>query len=169
MEGAHERFAELYERAYLPVLKYARRRAEADVAGDVVSEVFVVAWRRLSDVPDADPLPWLYAVARRVLANQRRGADRGIRLAERVAASARNGLGSADPAETVTAGLSVAAAFGRLSPADREVLALAVWEELSPRDTARVLGCSTAAVATRLSRARRRFRTNLITHGHEEN
>jgi RNA polymerase sigma-70 factor (ECF subfamily) len=37
------------------------------MAPDVVAETFLVAWRRLDDVP-ADPLPWLYGVARRVLA-----------------------------------------------------------------------------------------------------
>lgn len=51
----------------------ARRLGDDDLAEDLTSEVFVVAWRRRHDAP-ADSLPWLYGVARRVLANDRRAA-----------------------------------------------------------------------------------------------
>ena len=53
-----------------------------------MAETFLVAWRRLDDVP-ADALPWLYGVARRVLANQRRSADRGAALERRLAGAER--------------------------------------------------------------------------------
>jgi RNA polymerase sigma factor (sigma-70 family) len=168
VEGGRENFDELYARAYLPVLRYARRRVDPDAVADVVSEVFVVVWRRLAEVPSGDPLPWLYGVARRVVANQRRGADRSVRLADRAAALAPHAVGVPDPAETVTAGMTVTTAFERLSPDDREVLGLVVWEGLNARDAALVLGCSVAAVAARVSRARRRFRANLILLETEE-
>ena len=70
-----DRFEELFREHYRAVRGYALRRAPGDLAQDAVSETFLVAWRRLDDVP-ADALPWLYGVARRVLANQRRSIDR---------------------------------------------------------------------------------------------
>src|ERR1700733_1908946 len=67
------------------VLAYAQRRSDAETADDVLSEVFVVAWRRLEEVP-ADPLPWLLACARRVLANQRRAERRRAAFVDRLSA-----------------------------------------------------------------------------------
>lgn len=167
MEGSREQFSALYEATYPAVLRYARRRVEGDVSFDVVSEVFMIAWRRLDEVPSVYELPWLYGVARRVIANQRRGAGRAVRLAERVAVSAGTTSSAGDPADQVAESMGVAAAFAELSTADREVLALVVWEGLGARDVARVLDCSVAAVAARLSRARRRLRVNLARHGQE--
>jgi RNA polymerase sigma-70 factor (ECF subfamily) len=52
-----------------------RRLAEVDAAADLAQEVFVVAWRRRDQVPD-NSLPWLYGVARRLLANYVRAQRR---------------------------------------------------------------------------------------------
>lgn len=52
----------------------------------------------------------------------------------------------------------VRAAIARLREADREVLALVLWERLSHSEVAELLGCSTNAVAVRLHRARARLR-----------
>lgn len=68
------------------LLGYALRRvSEPADAADVVAETFLVAWRRLDDVPTgSDARLWLFGTARRVLANQRRGALRRSRLADRL-------------------------------------------------------------------------------------
>ena len=161
MEGDRERFGALYQRAYPAILRYAHRRVPPDLAADVAAEVFVVAWRRIADVPEGDALPWLYGVARRVVANQRRGADRAVGLLARVATLVGDGPPTIDPADAVAESMTVLAAFRRLSADDREVLSLVVWEGLGARDAARVLGCSVPAVAARLSRARRRLQANL--------
>ena len=167
---AEQRFAALYDEHHPAVLRYARRRVIDDVAADAAAEVFVVAWRRLSEVPD-EPLPWLYGVARKVLANQRRGAERALRLAERVAVSTAaiepTLQRMVDPAERVTATLAIADAFDRLSVEDREVLGLIVWEGLGAREAATVLDCSIAALTMRVTRARRRLRS--ILGSSEEN
>jgi DNA-directed RNA polymerase specialized sigma24 family protein len=65
------RFEQIYEEHGDAVRAFVRRRAPESVVEDVVSETFLVCWRRLDRVPD-QPLPWLYAVARKTLANQRR-------------------------------------------------------------------------------------------------
>jgi RNA polymerase sigma-70 factor (ECF subfamily) len=48
-------------------------------------------------------------------------------------------------------------ALQRLSATDQEVLALAAWEELRPREAAIVLGVSPAWYRVRLHRAKRRL------------
>lgn len=122
-------------------------------AEDVAAETFTIAWRKLDAIPIGEPLPWLYAVARRVLANQRRGLGRRERLAallrvDDVATPMRAGEDRDRPAF---------AALGSLSPADQEILRLVAWEELGNQAIAAVLGITPNAVAIRLYRARSRF------------
>ena len=75
----------VYERYAADIAAYALRRSAAADAADVVADTFLVAWRRRGDIP-AEPktLPWLYGVARRVLANQRRSRNRRTRLHDRL-------------------------------------------------------------------------------------
>jgi RNA polymerase sigma-70 factor (ECF subfamily) len=157
----NERFESIFREHHAAVRAYALRRAPHDMAQDVVAETFLVAWRRLDDIP-ADPLPWLYGVARRVLANARRSADRGLALERRLAAAAVP-AGLADPGERVGEAELVRAALARLSERDRETLMLVAWEELSPARAARAAGCTRAAFAVRLHRARGRLAAQLDT------
>ena len=157
----NERFESLFREHHAAIRGYALRRAPRDMAPDVVAETFLVAWRRLDDVP-ADPLPWLYGVARRVLANARRSADRGLALEQRLAAAAvPAGLG--DPGERVGEAEIVRVALARLSERDRETLMLVAWEELSSARAARAAGCTRAAFAVRLHRARGRLAAQLAS------
>jgi RNA polymerase sigma factor (sigma-70 family) len=135
------------------VLAYALRRADRATAEDVVAETFVIAWRRLDDVPDP-PLPWLLGVARRVLANQRRGERRRHALLDRLR---REPAPQPPPAEQ---GRALAALAG-LGERDREALLLHAWEGLDHAGAGTVMGCSAAAFAVRLHRARRRFAREL--------
>jgi RNA polymerase sigma-70 factor, ECF subfamily len=155
----NERFERLFREHHAAVRAYALRRAPRDMAGDVVAETFLVAWRRLDDVPD-DPLPWLYGVARRVLANARRSADRGVALERRLAAAAAPAA-LVDPGESVGEAEIVRAALARLSERDRETLMLVAWEGLSSGRAARAAGCTRAAFAVRLHRARARLAAQL--------
>jgi RNA polymerase sigma factor (sigma-70 family) len=90
-------FQRLYEENWNAILSYALRRTQrSEDAADIVAETFLVAWRRFDDVPSGESgRAWLYGVARRTLANQRRGEHRRDRLAERL----RNELSTASPAE----------------------------------------------------------------------
>ena len=114
-------------------------------------EVFVVACRRLENVPD-EALPWLLGCARRVLANQRRSATRAEALTDRLRSAARS-AGVDDGAAELLAG-----ALDQLGDSDRELILLSAWEGLDWRELALTLGCSRAAAAVRLHRARRRLR-----------
>jgi len=150
-----ERFDALFAAHSSDIVAYCGwRAASASDAQDAVAEVFLIAWRRLDDVPAGDAARiWLYATARRVIANQRRSTRRRAALQERLAQEAR-------PASETTAPEldTVHEALARLGPRDREVLLLAEWEGLSPAQIAAVLGCLTVTARGRLHRARRRFR-----------
>lgn len=153
-----ERFAALFERTHRPLLAYALRRVSdpADAA-DVVAETFLVAWRRLDDVPTGEAArPWLFGVARRVLANHYRGERRRDALAERLREQLTEVV--VEPEEP---GSPALAALRLLPEADQEVLRLLAWEELARDEIALVLGVSRAAVRVRLHRARRRLREQM--------
>ena len=131
----------LYAEHRACVLGYVLRRTDSTHdAADVIAETFLVAWRRLDDAPTgASARLWLYGVARRVLANHRRGERRRTQLAERL----RGELARWDAPEAPSGELAdLAAAFGSLADGDREVLALEAWEGLSAGEVAAVLGCS---------------------------
>lgn len=132
---------------------YAARRASLDDADDVLAEVFLIAWRRLDDLPE-DPLPWLLGIARRVLANRRRGAVRRSAMHDRLIADAAR-TPQARALEATDG--AVAAVLAKLGERDREVLLLTAWEGLGHADAARVLGIRTGTLTVRLHRARRRF------------
>jgi RNA polymerase sigma-70 factor (ECF subfamily) len=149
------RFDALFASYSADVVAYCTwRAASRSDAQDATAEVFLTAWRRLADVPEGDAARvWLYATARRVVANQRRSQRRRTALQERLTLAAAPERGSADREET-----SVREALLALSPRDREVLLLAEWEGLSAGEIAGVLGCLTVTARGRLHRARRRFR-----------
>lgn len=149
------RFEELYAAHCGRVFGYVLRRTGPDEAGDIIADTFLTAWRRLEEIPvGPDARLWHYAVARRVTANHRRGERRRTELADRL----RQELRTVRFSETPSADLDeLAAAFARLSEADREILALEAWEELDPGEIAAVLGFSRNAARIRLHRARRRL------------
>lgn len=145
-------FEQLYRRQAGAVLAYARRRTVHAAADDVVAEVFLIAWRRFSEVPE-DALPWLLGVARRVLANQRRGDSRVAALRDRIRNERSTG-GRATESDVVSPSLR---ALWSLSDSDQELLMLIAWDGLTRTQVAAALGLSTGAVAVRLHRARRRL------------
>jgi RNA polymerase sigma-70 factor, ECF subfamily len=128
---------------------YALRRAGAETAKDVTAETFLIAWRRRAHAP-SEPLPWLYGIARGVLANERRAANRRGALLGRIA-------GERLPSAADIEDHDVLAAVAGLSAGDRELLLLTAWEGLSVSEAAQALGCSASTLAVRLHRARRRL------------
>jgi RNA polymerase sigma factor (sigma-70 family) len=165
--GVHERRAveRLFTDHAADVLAYALRRADRATAEEVVAEVFVVAWRRPERVPATEPVLWLCAVARRLLANERRAVRRRAALTDVLGLLAARGERAA-PAPDGDAGAALRDALAALRPADREVLMLTAWEGLDGGQVAVVLGCSPQAGHTRLHRARARLAAELERRGH---
>lgn len=154
----HARLRALFDTHYEAMLAYARRRTgELADAEEVVADTFVVAWRRLGDLPAAptQQRPWLYGIARRVILNQRRSLGRRARLQERVRDAAARGEPTASQLSPVMEAMS------RLKEADQEILRLVAWEGLSHAEVATAIGVSTNALAIRLYRARRRLRDEM--------
>jgi RNA polymerase sigma-70 factor (ECF subfamily) len=153
----HDRFQAAFEAHHRHVLAYALRRVEStEDAEDVVAETFAVVWRRLDRLPEPDrTLPWLFAIARRIVANQRRSRSRRLRLRERLMAQPQPTLAAPDAPQPAIE------ALGRLRPDDQELLRLLAWEGLSHAEAGVVLGISANAVAIRLYRARARFAAEL--------
>lgn len=151
------RFETIFRNHHDPVLRYLVRRSDIrEDAADLVAETFLIAWRRLDELPQGDrALPWLYGVARRVLANHRRGESRRLNLADKL----RDDMSTAVPVETATSPEleQAAAAFRELSDADRELLSLVAWEGLDISQLAATLGSSKNVARVRLHRARRRL------------
>ena len=154
MGEREERFTDLFASAYASLWAYARRRVPPDDVDDVVADVFAVAWRRLDEVSADNPLPWLYGVGYKTIANVYRSHKRRLRLVQRLAAEPAP---FSDPAEDS----SVIDALATLSPDDQEILRLAAWEQLDTSEIALCLGCSINAAALRLSRARKKLRQRL--------
>ena len=154
-----DRFRLFYVTHFDALLAYAVRRvAQPEDAADVVADAFLVAWRRIHDLPDGDEARlWMFGVARKVLANQHRSGRRRDRLGHRLRQQLDQAV-TVDHAGEVAGLVAVRAALNRLSELDREVLALTVWEELAPSEIGEVLGVSAQTVRTRLSRARVRLR-----------
>jgi RNA polymerase sigma-70 factor (ECF subfamily) len=162
-------FAALWAAHFDAVLAYCRRRAPEEMAGDAATATFAVLWRRIDDLP-ADPLPWLYAVARRELANRRRAQSR---LGAFVARLSRDrSITGAEVAPDVSSEaldrFSARDALRRLRPDDRELLMLVAWEGLSPAAAAASLGISVPTLTVRLHRARERLQSELAALDKEE-
>ena len=155
-QSATGRFERLFRAHHSAVVGYVRRRAAAEAVDDLVEETFLVAWRRLDQIPAAE-LPWLLGVARRVLATHRRGARRRHALALRLGQSSLSSEAAATTGPDIP-DLHLRAALSRLSAKDREALTLVAWDGLSPQQASQVLGDSPAAFRVRLHRARRRLR-----------
>jgi RNA polymerase sigma-70 factor (ECF subfamily) len=155
-----ERFRDLFEKHFGALAAYADRRCYSGDADDVVAETFSVAWRRFDAIPADAELPWLYGVARKVLANQRRGTRRWMGLLDRlrseVPPEAWMGFDQAPP---------IVDALRRLKPDEREVLLLAAWEGLSHAEIGAAMGLSANAVGIRVHRAKKRLAEEMEREG----
>jgi RNA polymerase sigma factor (sigma-70 family) len=166
-EVLRDRFEASFRGHYRDVLAFSLRRlSNRAAAEDAASETFATAWRRRDQIPADDSLPWLYAVALRVIANQRRSAQRKQRLHGRVVSDSRTGQGVApDPADRVIERTAFFAAFSRLRETDKEILRLVAWDGLEPDRAAQVLDCTPATFRVRLHRARGRLEKQMERAG----
>jgi RNA polymerase sigma-70 factor (ECF subfamily) len=164
MSDEEARFAELYRRYGKQLHAYCARRTSGPQAADAVSEIFLVAWKKIDQVPSGEAtLPWLYGVAYRVLSHQWRHKTRSRRLIERLGGLANV---EAPPPDVLLVQNEeyrmVIKASSRLKPIDQEVLRLTLWEELPHADIAMVLGIEVSAVKQRAYRARHNLATEYL-------
>jgi RNA polymerase sigma-70 factor, ECF subfamily len=151
-----ERFEVVVAEVFEPLQRYLLRRVPRDDVADLLNEILLVMWRRRDDLPSDQVLPWCYGVARRVIANHRRGTERRLRLVRRLETErppVGPDLDADDP--------GLMEAFGSLAAADQEILRLWAWEQLEPREMALVLGTSANAASLRLGRAKKKLAERL--------
>ncbi len=162
------RFRRLFDEHEAAMREYCSRRLEMNEANDAVAEVFLVAWRKIHELPAGqDELPWLYGVARNVVRNVERSRRRRVRLGAKLDATAP--LSASGPEQQVVRRVEdrlVLQAMSSLKLDDRELLRLRTWEELSRSELATVLGITAEAVDMRLKRAIKRMAGALRSAGY---
>lgn len=153
-DHAYRRLAAIYDRHHRQVHAYALSRAGGTLADDVVSETFLVALRRVDEIP-SDALPWLLGTARRVILSGYRREARQASIAAQMQVWVEEA--TRDVADGVAERAVTLTALAGLSDQDRELLTLLAWHDLSPAEAAKLIGCSRATFFVRLHRARKRF------------
>ncbi len=150
-----------FDQHYRDILAYAKRRAVPADAEDIAAETFTIAWRKWNSAPPDAIRPWLFGIARKVLANSRRGSRRQDRVAAKITSLTEKS--TMDPSYGEHHDVNQAMAGLRL--ADREIIRLHCWEDLSISEIAIVLACSPNAASIRLHRAKQQLQQALISGG----
>lgn len=163
--SSHAVFRKVFDENHDAVHMYCLRRLNVDDANEATADVFLVAWRKVDQVPSgSEALPWLYGVARNVVRNQHRSHNRGARLV------ARLGSVRAAPPEQPEPQVirhqeeaEVHLALSQLRAQDQELLRLKAWEGLSNDQIGKLLGMSHRAVEGRYARALNKLSKSLST------
>ena len=118
-------------------------------------------------------LPWLYGLATNLALKRWRGDARHSRALGRLEAESRTGepgdLDGADDRLAASASRArILAALAQLAAADRDVVVLVAWEELTYEEVATALDIPLGTVRSRLNRARRVLREHLPDFGNEQ-
>lgn len=158
-----ERFAMIFDRHADEIHRYAARRLGQQPAADVVSEVFLAAFRNRGryELSRADARPWLYGIATKVISQHLRAEGRRAHLLAAVAAASPAEGTADDIGDRIAAqGLHqvLAGVLAGLSPADRELVLLVAWAELPYEQVAQALQIPIGTVRSRLHRVRAKIR-----------
>jgi RNA polymerase sigma factor (sigma-70 family) len=164
-----EAFAVLYDRHAAQLHRYVARRLGDGAADDIVADAFLDAFRRRHkyDLDVRDARPWLYGIAANLIGKHSRAEIRMLRAYARTGRDpARTGdavrgdeIDSRLAAQAVQRDL--AAALAALPAADRDVLLMIAWADLSYHEVAAALHIPVGTVRSRLHRARTKVRAAL--------
>lgn len=154
--GRPDAFVEVVRRHEVAVHGFLARRAGGQVAADLLGEVWVRAFagRDGYDPAYADARPWLFGIARNVLRAHWR-SRRDAPTADRAEDPWDEVIDRLDSAGRAPA---LVAAIQALPPAERDVLLLVAWEQLTPAQAALALGVPPGTARSRLHRARAALR-----------
>ena len=158
-----ERFAVIFDRHADEIHRYAARRLGQQPAADVVSEVFLAAFRNRGryELSRADARPWLYGIATKVISQHLRAEGRRAHLLAAVAAASPAAVAADDIGDRIAAQRLhqvLRGVLAGLSPADRELVLLVAWAELPYEQVAQALQIPIGTVRSRLHRVRAKIR-----------
>jgi RNA polymerase sigma-70 factor (ECF subfamily) len=171
--GDRDAFGTLFERYGKAIYNYCFRRTGSWAsAEDILSLVFIEAWRRRDqDLPPDKVLPWLYGIATNVVRNQRRSERRYAAALNRVPAVRVEPDFAGTSDERVDDEWQTQGALNllrKLPQREQDAFVLCAWMELSYEDAAIALRVPVGTVRSRLSRARTRLRELNSGSGHEQ-
>lgn len=166
---APDEFGAVFERYWDSLYRYFERRLGEDVAADLASEVFRIAFERRDSFkgePGRGWLPWLYGIAANLVLKERRRFARHLKAMQRF--EIETGQGNDSLADHVSGSLDAETTWARLREAilsldetAREMLLLLAWEELSYRELAEAFDIPVGTVRSRIHRARAALRSHL--------
>jgi RNA polymerase sigma factor (sigma-70 family) len=163
-----ERFEGVFERHAPAIYRYLRRRVGKELAEELTAETFLRAFRsrRRFDRRRESALPWLYGIATNLLRMHRRAEQRRLRAYARAVWNGRD-----DDIDRLidSAALrpALAEALASLPHAQREVLLLHAWAELTHEEIALALDISAGTVRSRLHRGRMHVAERIAPSGNK--
>jgi RNA polymerase sigma factor (sigma-70 family) len=164
------RFGTIFDRHHGAIWTHLARTGGRELADDLAGQVFVIGFDRRAtyDGSKGSVRAWLFGIAGNLVRTARRTDRRGERARRRIGIAPAAG----DPGDDVARAVDAPDRFRRvldaldaLPQADRDVLLLHAWDELSHADIAAALGVEIGTVKSRLSRARARLRELLEPSG----
>lgn len=165
-----DQFAAVFDRYYPEIHGYVAQRLGQSMADDIASETFLIAFaqRGRYDTAYADARPWLYGIASNLIARHYRAEQRRLQALARVG-STDVSEGHADQAivrlDAQSRRAALAAALAEISDADRDVLLLVAWADLTSEQAGHALGIPAGTARSRLHRARKQIRAVLDRMG----
>jgi RNA polymerase sigma-70 factor, ECF subfamily len=161
--GDRQAFAQVVAHYQRPLFGFLGRMVcNAAQAEEIAQETFLRAWTRLGDFDAGQGAfsTWLFTIARNLALHElERAAHRHeSTVLDDVAEPACDGMQPDAALAHKQQRQRLQAALHRLALPDRSALALAYIDELDLAAVARIEGCSTGAIKTRLHRAKARLR-----------
>jgi RNA polymerase sigma factor (sigma-70 family) len=152
-------FVEVVRRHEVAIHAYLARRAGRQAADDLLAEAWLRAFaaRAGYDTRYGDAGPWLYGIARNVLREHwRTGGNDELTAISETSVDPWDGVN--DRLDSTERAKTLMSAVRTLPPAEREVLLLVAWEQLTPAEAAEALGVPQGTARSRLHRARAALR-----------
>jgi len=159
-------FGEIFGRHFSAIHRYLHRHVGADMADDLASQTFLIAFDRRSsfDLAQTAARPWLFGIAANLVRGHLRDVRRRLKAYDRVGLDpAHDDLhGLEERADAAVSRRRLAAALAELPAAELEALLLYAWAELSYGEVAEALAVPVGTVCSRLNRVRARLRGPLV-------
>lgn len=135
---------------------YFEHRSRGAEAADLLSETMVTAWRQMNVMPEGSTQArmWLFGIARDVLANAERSAQRRWKLADKLRAHIiTEPVADGDHRTNV----EVRDAVNRLPSQLQELIGLIHWDGFSITEAAGIVGIPASTARTRYQAARQQL------------